>query len=147
MATISPLLRRRALIAAMGGALAASACSTLVTPAQSTLLQADQLTVSGRHALPKADGALAGRLEVGEVVVDPALAKQMALETEAYRALLTSALQKSLSNYGYRAQAGARAPCGFGWRRRRWSSRRTSRVRPRSRACGSRRWRPARRNA
>ena len=109
MAATSPLLRRAALIAVMSGALASGACASLVTPAPSALIQADQLTVSGRHALPRAEGALAGRLEVGEVVVDPALARQMALEPEAYRALLTSALQKSLGNYGSRAPARAGA--------------------------------------
>ena len=74
-------------------------------------LQADVLTVSGRHALPRADGSpLAGRLQVAQVTVDSGAAVQMKTETEAYRALVQGALEKSLRNYGYLAEAGTGEP-------------------------------------
>lgn len=89
---------RRALVGLL--LLAASgACTTAPRP---PVLQADWLTVSGRHALPKAEsGPLAGKLRVAAIVVDPALPRQVGVDPALYSASLQAAVEKSLANYGW----------------------------------------------
>jgi hypothetical protein len=77
-------------------------------------LNPDLLTVSGRHALPNAEGSpYKARLAVGEVVVAPGLERQTGIDPVAFKAGFTLALEKSLRNHGYLAagagDAGARA--------------------------------------
>lgn len=83
------------LLAVLGG------CASALVP-KPPAIQADWLTVSGRHALPKADGSpYAGGLRVAEVVVTPTAAAQMSLKKDLYRTTLRSAVEKSLANYGW----------------------------------------------
>lgn len=78
-----------------------SACASAFAP-QAPLLQADALTVSGRYALPKAGGSpLAGRLRVAEVTVAPAMSTQIKVDPELLRTTVRSAVEKSLTNYGW----------------------------------------------
>jgi hypothetical protein len=63
----------------------------------------DLMTVSGRAALPMADGTpLAARLELGALAVDPAVPKLMHVDGVSLPHALTQALDKSLKNYDYR---------------------------------------------
>ena len=76
-------------------------CASALAP-KPPAIQADWLTVSGRYALPKADGSpFAGGLRVSEVVVTPTAAEQMSLKEDLYRTTLRAAVEKSLANYGW----------------------------------------------
>lgn len=96
---------RRAIAVLAGGAALAGCVSTAAPP---PALQADALTVSGRHALPKAAASpWAGRVRVAQIVAAPAAARQLGLEPGAYEPFLRGALEKSLRNYGWLAPSGA----------------------------------------
>lgn len=71
-------------------------------------LDPDPLTVSGRFELPKAAAPYAGRVAIGRIEVNPALARQARLDEAALAAALGEAATRSLRNFGYLAEpAGA----------------------------------------
>lgn len=66
----------------------------------------DPFTASGRFELPRAgEGRYAGRVKVGQVRLDPALAARTKLDPEALAVAVRAAAERSLTNFGYAAPA------------------------------------------
>lgn len=67
-------------------------------------INADLITVSGRHGLPRADGSpLAARLSVKEVTVGPSAATILTTDIGTVRWTLRQGVEKTLRNHGYLA--------------------------------------------
>ena len=94
---------RRLLLAAVLCTAAAPACAAKAPPR----IDADPMTVSGRFELPKA--AEAGRLKLGAVSVDAAVAARAKLDPAALRTAVAEAAERSLRNFGYAAPDAAGA--------------------------------------
>jgi hypothetical protein len=86
------------------------AALALMAMAEPSPINADLITVNGRHGLPRADGSpIAARLLVKEVMVAPSVAPLLKTEVTVIRASLRQALEKSLRNHGYLAVRTAEA--------------------------------------
>lgn len=80
------------------------AALALMAMAQPSPMNADLITVNGRHGLPRADGSpIAARLLVKDVIVAPSAASLLKADGPAVSASLRQALEKSLRNHGYLA--------------------------------------------
>ena len=82
--------------------------AALATPAMAETppLNADLITVSGRHGLPRADGSpLAARLSVKAVTVGPSAATILTTDLGTVRWTLRQGVEKTLRNHGYLAPA------------------------------------------
>ena len=88
--------------------LAGVVMAALATPAMAETppLNADLITVSGRHGLPRADGSpLAARLSVKAVTVGPSAATILTTDLGTVRWTLRQGVEKTLRNHGYLAPA------------------------------------------
>lgn len=72
----------------------------------SPAIQPDLLTVSGRQALPRADGTnLEGRLRVVDITIDPNSPRETIGWPSDLQLTLAQAINKSFLNFGYRAES------------------------------------------
>jgi len=84
------------------------AALALMALAQPSPMNADLITVNGRHGLPRADGSpIAARLLIKDVIVAPTAGPVLKADPVVVQAALRQALEKSLRNHGYLAEPAA----------------------------------------
>ena len=87
------------------------AAATSAWAEETTTLNPDLMTVSGRFGFPKGTGRLTDtRLKLGELTIDPAVAAALGVDAVSFKAIYAHALAKSLTNYGHMAPADATTP-------------------------------------